>query len=45
MKENESIRKSKSNGNRHNSSEEEHLELDQNDKETYLFLRGGLAAK
>jgi hypothetical protein len=35
----------KENKKRHNSSEEGFMELNQEDKEIYLFLRGGFAAK
>jgi hypothetical protein len=46
MKENKKIMKnSLSCGTRHNSPEEGFVELNQEDKEMYLFLRGGFAAK
>ncbi len=46
MKENEkTMKKYISRGTRHNSPEEGFMELNQEDKEMYLFLRGGFAAK
>ncbi len=46
MKENEKIMKNPlSCGTRYNLSEEGFMELNQEDKEMYLFLRGGFAAK
>lgn len=44
MNENEKIMK-KPCGTRHNPPEEGFMELNQEDKEMYLFLRGGFAAK
>ncbi len=46
MNENEKImKKSLYCGTRYNPPEEEFMELNQEDKEMYLFLRGGFAAK
>ncbi|VVB90855.1 Uncharacterised protein [uncultured archaeon] len=45
MKENEKIMKKTLSGTWHNSPEEGFMELNQEDKEMYLFLRGGFAAK
>ncbi len=46
MKENKKImKKTPSCGTRHNSPEEGLMELNQEDKEIYLFMRGGFTAK
>ncbi len=46
MRENKKImKKPPFSGTRHNSPEEGLMELNQEDKEIYLFLRGGFAAK
>ncbi len=45
MRENEKIMKKTLSGARHNSPEEGLMEFNQEDKEMYLFLRGGFAAK
>jgi hypothetical protein len=46
MNENEKIMKNPfSSGTQHNPPEEVFTELNQEDKEMYLFLRGGFAAK
>ncbi len=45
MKEKQNMKKSLYCGIRHNPPEEGFMEIDQEDMEIYLFLRGGFAAK